>query len=156
MPKQKITISLDSEIARKLRIQSVEKYGDSRSLSHLIEDLAMGEVQSEDKGSEACSILGHRSEYSLKEEKEFKKIVEEITNTLSDMKLSRSVNGQDFLIAGPALYFSLKEAFELEMNRVADEVNKCPGCKGLNGPLPKYPEAGKNFAIYATMDTNLR
>ena len=55
-----------------------------------------------------------------------------------------------------SLYFSLKEACELALNRIADEVNKCPGCKGLNGPLPKYPEAGKNFAIYATMDTTLR
>jgi len=68
----------------------------------------------------------------------------------------RYLYGMDFLIAGPALYFSLKEACELALNRIADEVNKCPGCKGLNGPLPKYPEAGKNFAIYATMDTTLR
>lgn len=39
MPKQKITISLDTEIAEKLRLQSMKKYGNSRSMSRLIEDL---------------------------------------------------------------------------------------------------------------------
>ena len=39
MPNQKITISLDPAIAKKLRLDSIEKYGDSRSLSRLIEDL---------------------------------------------------------------------------------------------------------------------
>ncbi len=42
MPKQKITISLDSDIAKKLRTDSIKKYGDARSMSRLIEDLATG------------------------------------------------------------------------------------------------------------------
>lgn len=42
MTKIKVTISLDSEIAEKLRLQSIEKYHNSRSMSRLIEDLATG------------------------------------------------------------------------------------------------------------------
>jgi rubrerythrin len=44
MPKQKITIHLDSEIAEKLRLQSIEKYHNSRSMSKLIEDMASGDT----------------------------------------------------------------------------------------------------------------
>ena len=53
MAKLKVTISLDSEIAEKLRLQSIEKYHNSRSMSKLIEDLATAvsaTVASEDTG----------------------------------------------------------------------------------------------------------
>ena len=53
MPKQKITIHLDSEIAEKLRLQSIEKYHNARSMSKMIEDLATGAadtVASDDTG----------------------------------------------------------------------------------------------------------
>jgi hypothetical protein len=153
MPKQKITISLDSEIAKQLRIKSIEKYGDGRSLSRLIEDLATGaaQMENETKEPDACSILGHRTEYSFKAEAEFKEAVEEITNQLPKM-----ITLNKFPISSPSMYFALKEACELRMNQIADEVNSCYTCKGLNAPLPKYPDVGRNFAIYATMDSNLR
>ena len=56
MPKQKITVSLDSEIAKKLRIDSISKYGDARSLSRLIEDLVRMEAEKESTPKEAIRI----------------------------------------------------------------------------------------------------
>jgi hypothetical protein len=42
MTKERINISLDSEIAKQMRLAAVEKYGDSKSFSTLIEDLFKG------------------------------------------------------------------------------------------------------------------
>jgi hypothetical protein len=154
MTKQKITISLDSEIAKALRLQSIEKYGDSRSMSRLIEDLATGAAEA--KKPEACSILGHRSEYVFRAETEFKSVVAEITARLNAIEMYRDSVSQgkpcQYRIQGAELYFALKEACELRINREADMVNACWSCKGLKGPLPKYPDAGKNFEIYEEMD----
>lgn len=152
MPKQKITISLDSDIAKQLRIDSIEKYGDARSLSRLIEDLATGAVKKDEKQPEACSILGHRSERLFKVEASFNKGVEDITAQLSKIELPYGIFGDHYKADGVELYFLLKEACELRINREADMVNACWSCKGLNGPLPKYPDAGKNFEIFVTMD----
>jgi len=154
MPKQKITIHLDSEIAEKLRLQSIEKYHNARSMSRLIEDLATGAVEA--KKPEACSILGHRSEHSFKEEAVFNQAVEEITTQLSKIEVYREFAAGRYKIDGTDMYFALKEACELRINREADSVNTCWSCKGLNGPLPKYPDAGMNFEIYATMKNDLR
>jgi hypothetical protein len=69
MTKMKVTISLDSEIAGKLRLQSIEKYHNSRSMSRYIEDLAAGAaatVASGDTGSTAVLVNGGLTE----EEKE--------------------------------------------------------------------------------------
>jgi len=151
MPKQKITISLDTEIAEKLRLQSIKKYGNSRSLSKLIEDLATGAAEAEQP--EACSILGHRSEYSFKAEDDFNKAVEKVTAQLPTMAFLQSL---EKVMTGPDIYFTLKEACELEINKYADMVNHCWKCDNLTGPLPKYSTAGKNFELYATMDSNLR
>ena len=159
MTKQKITISLDAEIAEKLRLQSIEKYHNSRSMSKIIEDLATGAAEA--KQPEACSILGQRSEFSFKAESDFKNTVEEITDQLSKIKIVREMmegKGKPFKceLLGTDMYFALKEACELRLNRDADIINRCWNCNGLNGPLPKYPDAGRNFEIYATMDSNLR
>lgn len=152
MPKQKITIHLDPEIAEKLRLQSIEKYHNSRSMSRLIEDLATGAAEA--KKPEACSILGHRSEYSFKAEADFKKTVEDITAQLSKIRVYDE--GTKINIYGPSLYFALKEACELRINKEADAINECYSCKGLDAPVPKYPDAGRNFEIYATMKSDLR
>ena len=120
MPKQKITIHLDSEIAEKLRLQSIEKYHNSRSMSKFIEDLATGATDA--KRPEACSILGHRSEYSFKAEADFKKVVEEITVQLDKIRVydeRTKIN-----IYGAPLYFALKEACELKINKEADAINE--------------------------------
>ena len=152
--KVKVTISLDSEVADKLRLQAYKKYHNSRSTSRLIEDLATGAVELEEP--EACSILGHRSESSLKSEADFNKTVEEITAKLSEIKVFWSIKGASFPLTGTDWYFALKEACELKINKEADGINTCWSCQGLNGPLPKYESAGKNFEIYAMMDSNLR
>lgn len=149
--KQKVTISLDSEIAEKLRLQSVKKYGNSRSMSRLIEDLATGAAEMEQP--EVCSILGHRSENSFKEEDIFKKGVEKITAQLPKSVFLQGLDSRGHT-SSSAMYFMLKEACELEINKYADLVNQCWSCERLSGPVPKYPDAGKNFEIYATMDTN--
>jgi hypothetical protein len=151
MPKQSITISLDSEIAKALRLQSIEKYGNSRSLSRLIEDLATGAA--EGKQPEACSILGHRSEYSFKAEGDFNEAVEKVTAKFPTMQFLQSLGK---VVMESDMYFILKEACELEVNKYADMVNSCWTCADLNGPVPKYCTAGKNFELYATMKNALR
>ena len=153
MPKQKITISLDSEIAKTLRLQSIEKYGDSRSLSRLIEDLATGAAAA--KQPEACSILGARTKMSIMKEADFKTAVDEVVplldRFLEDIKLPTRYR------TGAGQFFVLKEACELILNNhYADCVNGCWSCEGLNGPVPTYPDAGRNFEIYATLNNNLR
>lgn len=154
MLKQKITISLDSEIAKKLRMDSIERYGDSRSLSRLIEDLATGAAKKEDKPPETCSLLGHRSEHSFKMEADFKKAVEDITTNLSKLHSDFS-HRQEFPIAGDQ-FFALKEACELFLNRLAENINLCIACSHLSGPVPTYPDAGRNFEIYALLKSELR
>jgi hypothetical protein len=63
MPKQKITISLDSDIAKQLRIDSIEKYGDARSLSRLIEDMA---TDAHELNIDSETAKANREEYCLK------------------------------------------------------------------------------------------
>jgi hypothetical protein len=155
MTKQKITISLDSEIADKLRLQSIEKYHNARSMSRLIEDLATGAAEA--KQPEACSILGHRSEYSFISEANFKKMVEKTTAHLRAMDINYKLkDGSEFMMTYPERYFALKEACERQLNWYADQVKGCPSCYNLNAPLPKYPDAGRNFEIFATMDHERR
>ncbi len=158
MPKQKITISLDSDIAKKLRMRSIEKYGDSRSMSRLIEDLATGAAEAEKPG--ACSLLGRRTKTSLESEEKFKKNVEEIRAKLKEIELFDEIkdNGKihKYLIPAEDMYFTLKEACELEINRRADGINSCWTCAQLNGPVPKYPDAGRNFELYALLNNSLR
>ena len=158
MPRQKITIHLDSEIAEKLRLQSIEKYHNARSMSRLIEDLATGAAEA--KKPEACSILGHRSEFSFTAEANFKTVVKEITAQLEKIEVFRSFmdkgKTQTYKIHGTEMYFALKEAVELELNKHAGWVNECWSCDGLNAPLPTFPDAGRNFEIYATMKSDLR
>jgi hypothetical protein len=152
MTKQKITISLDSEIAEKLRLQSIEKYGNSRSMSRLIEDLATGAAEAEQP--ETCSILGHRTASSFEYESDFNRWVKIISGKLPDVDILQKADS-DFLSVED-IYFALKEACELEINRYADMVNKCWTCANLSGPVPKYPTAGKNFELYAMMQKNMR
>jgi hypothetical protein len=63
---------------------------------------------------------------------------------------------QKWEIHGTEMYFALKEAVELELNKRARCVNECWSCDGLDGPVPTYPDAGRNFEIYATMKSDLR
>jgi hypothetical protein len=150
MPKQKITISLDSDIAKQLRIDSIEKYGDARSLSRLIEDLATGAAEA--KQPEACSILGHRTDRLLKTQARFNEAVKDITAQLSKIELPDGIFGDHYKADNLEMYFLLKDACELRINHEADMINACWSCKGLNGPLPKYPAAGKSFELFVTMD----
>lgn len=142
MPKQKITISLDSEIAKKLRLRSIEKYGDARSMSRLIEDLATCAV--EGKKPVACSLPGQKQGLLSELEADFKKVVEEITTRLSQDIFDEHTECN---VHGAMLYFALKEASELKLNDVADEINECSSCYGIDAPIAAYPEAGRNFEI---------
>jgi hypothetical protein len=145
-------------------VESIEKYGDARSMSRLIEDLATGAANSSPKQPEACSILGVRSEFSHNAEADFKKVVEEITAQLSKIEVFYEAKDpkkkRQPCDATPKnnarWYFALKEACELELNKIALGVNECWSCVGLNGPLPTFPDAGKNFEIFATMNNNYR
>ena len=153
MVKKKITVSLNSEVADRLRTESIKKYGNARCLSRLIEDLVTGAAIEEPK---ACSILGHRSGYSFESENEFDGFVEEATTQLSKIEPARQIKNTQLPINGPELYFVLKEACELRLNTIAAHANKCPSCHGLDAPLPTFPDAGKNFKLYATLDSRLR
>ena len=154
--RQKVTITLDTEIAEKLRLQSIKKYGNSRSMSRLIEDLATGAAEMEQP--EACSILGHRTEYSLREEAAFKEAVEGVRAKLKEIKIRRDYHGEGHKLDVTVTeeYFVLKEACEQHINCIADAINVCYTCKDLNAPVPKYPDAGRNFEIFAMMNSNLR
>jgi rubrerythrin len=66
MPNERINISINSEIAKKLRITAIEKYGNMRSMSKLIEDLAT----SNDK-DDIEAIKKTRIEYEKAEEDSF-------------------------------------------------------------------------------------
>jgi hypothetical protein len=48
---ERLNISLDPEIAKQLRHAALEKYGNSRSLSKLIEDMAKGLDNNNDKNN---------------------------------------------------------------------------------------------------------
>ncbi len=65
MPKQKITLSIDSEIVQRLRIESMEKYGHTKAVSKLIEDLTRKEDDLAEKENELA-----RKEQKIEEEKE--------------------------------------------------------------------------------------
>lgn len=47
MPKQRITISIDSEVAGKLRLMAMKKYRNSRSMSRLIESMVKEALENE-------------------------------------------------------------------------------------------------------------
>ena len=151
-----LKIGLSPEIASKVRQAGLIKYGNLRSTSKLVEEFIKAGLDALDKPPETCSILGHRSEYSFKAEAEFEKAVEEITAQLSKIEVFYERQGIRFQIRDAELYFALKEACELRINKEADAINTCWSCKGLNGPLSKYPDAGRNFEIFATMDNGIR
>jgi len=161
--KVKVTISLDSEIAEKLRQRALKKYHNTRSTSRLIEDMANGAVELEEP--EACSILGTRSNLSISSEADFDKLAADIGDELDKVYYAFHKNvipngkpGKDYsrYISQTEWYFALKEACELLINRYAEPINKCTGCNSLSGPVPTYPNAGKNFEIFAMLDNNLR
>jgi hypothetical protein len=163
MTKVKLTISLDSEIAEKLRQRALKKYHNTRSTSRLIEDLATGAAEAEQP--ETCSILGARSNHSISSEADFDKLAADIGDELDKVYYAFHKNvipngkpGKDYsrYITHTEWYFAFKEACELLINRYAEPINKCTGCNNLSGAVPTYPTAGKNFEIFAMLDNELR
>lgn len=143
MPKQKITISLDTEIAEKLRLQSIEKYHNSRSLSKYIEDLATGAAEAEPLAAIQTSIhpvadlpdaINPLTECRYINRDGFVRSVDMAYKRIIDMELT---DAREDRVTG---YFVLKAAYELVQNETANEINKCFKCCFLNGPLPTYPE----------------
>lgn len=145
MPKVKITISIEEEIAKDLRTRSIDKYGNSRSLSQLIEDIATGR---EEKGAPAPACrLGLMSKWAISRQEEFNKAVEAVSQQFNALEIPEIewMNGDKFTATDPEKYFIIKEVMETKLNRLADNVNGCHACNGLDEPLPIYPDAGHNF-----------
>lgn len=133
MTKVKITISLDEDVAKQLRTESIAKYGNARSLSTYIEDLAKGAV----KPAPQLCRLGVMSKWAITKQEEFDKAVENVSQQIKAIKIPEATK--------PEQYFILKEVLEQRLNHLADSVNGCPSCHGLDEPLPTYPDAGRNF-----------
>jgi len=140
MTKQKITISIDSDIAMKLRDASIKKYGNARSMSRLVEDLAQGEVMTA-SNDVSCQLI--QTKWGLTQQKKFDEVVETVVKQVDALDM-RFADG-DYL-SDPEKYFVLKEAMERRLNRIAKGVNDCPSCSRLDEPLPVYPDEGHNFA----------
>lgn len=163
--KRKITISLEEDVAEKLRLQSIEKYGNARSFSLYIEDLANGAATVEPEAA-ACSILGARTPHSLGSEEDFKKSVEEFKDQIVRLKFNSYRGGEARLTSGYAdfsgkthhidvfEYFIIKEAFEVWLNQINEHI--CWNCSGCLIAPPKYPDAGKNFVNLALTDPYYR
>jgi hypothetical protein len=155
--KKKITISLEEDLAERLRLKSIEKYGNARSFSLYIEDLANG-IPVEPEAT-ACSF---RNERILKVEDDFNKDVQEFTDQIMGMGLSETKRRLEEITNMPhragvtteevSGFFAFKEAFEKHINQAADKINACYSCEGLTGPVPKYENAGKNFEIYLQLN----
>lgn len=113
---ERINISLNPEVAKQLRLDAIEKYGNLRSMSKLIEDLiAEYHVKPDIEAIEAT-----RTEY----EAEFNK-------TLDD--LIKSKKGHT---CGMGRYRSYKcEVCGTEFDMIPVNVKFCPACCG---PNPKY------------------
>ena len=144
MPKVKLTISIDEEIAKDLRARSIDKYGNSRSLSQLIEDLATGSAE---PTPPVCQI-GLMSKWAISRQEEFDKAVKAVTQQINELKMPvikyPHGTGEDPL-TWPEEYFVIKEVMEQRLNQLAKLANYCPSCVGLDEPLPTYPDAGRNF-----------
>jgi len=142
MPKVKLTISIDEGIAKDLRARSIDKYGNSRSFSQLIEDLATGSAE---PTPPVCQI-GLMSKWAISRQEEFNKAVEAVAQQINELKMPiiKYPHGEDPL-SWPEEYFVIKEVMEQRLNRLAKLVNYCPACVGVDEPLPTYPDAGRNF-----------
>jgi hypothetical protein len=147
----RIDIILPEDLVLKTRLASIEKYGNSRSMSKLIEEFIIKGLESIDKPPEACSILGARSELSLRSEKEFNDTVSIMSEQIHNLKIESSLG-----MRSPYNIFELKEAFEMRINRLADMINGCLTCHGIQSPVPKYETAGKNFELWALACNDVR
>lgn len=162
--KRKITISLEEDVAEKLRLKSIEKYGNARSFSLFIEDLANGAIVEEPEAA-ACSILGARTPHSLGSEEDFNKTVKEFKGQIMRLKFNSYQGGKPHLKSGygdPSEettyidvfeYFVIKEAFEVWLNEINENI--CWSCMRLIAP-PKYQDAGKNFVNLALTEPYYR
>lgn len=161
--RKKITISLEEDLAERLRLQAIKKYGNTRSFSLFIEDLANGAAIAEPEPA-ACT-LGVRTEHSVVREEDFNKSVKEFQDQVIRLKFNSYQNGEPHLKSGYGditgktsyidvfEYFVVKEAFEVWLNQINEHI--CWNCSGLIAP-PKYPDAGKNFVNMALTDAYYR
>jgi metal-responsive CopG/Arc/MetJ family transcriptional regulator len=154
-------ISLPEDLVKRTRLASIEKYGNSRSMSKLIEEFIIKGLDEVEKQPDACSILGVRSDYSHRTENGFNVTVANISEKIKNMddKISlkdlKKLDVNDYC-SSTHEFFETKEAFELMLNEKADIINECYTCNGLDKPVPKYESAGKNFALWSSMCHNIR
>jgi hypothetical protein len=145
-------ISLPEDLVKRTRLASIEKYGNSRSMSKLVEEFIIKGLEETEKQPDACSILGVRSDYSHKNEGWFNDVVVTISKQIKTINVDIDKDRYH----SPYNYFEIKEAFELMLNEIADNINKCYTCKGFNKPVPKYESAGKNFALWSSLCSDIR
>ena len=155
MTKVKITLSIDEEIAKTLRTRAMEKYGNSRSMSLLVEDLVNGAQMPEEPTT--CKLLLGKDDKFAKEQ--FDRCVEELTATFKDIPMpawnpETEVKRESFLcdddgnpiyhwsggIRGADEYYVVKAVMERHLNKLAIGLNGCCSCHGLSSPVPTYPE----------------
>lgn len=80
-------------------------------------------------------------------EAEFNSRADEAYKKLCDIRFFNYVHDLKFGIDQADHYFIIKEACERLLNNIASGTNPCPSCHSLKGPLPTYPDEGKNFNL---------
>lgn len=135
----RIDLSLPPEMVSRLRIASLEKYGNMRSMSRLVEDLLAAGMQQPDDPKAAVEssndpkiAIDPNTERPYISRVEFNRVVRAALNRIKDLKTSENFDAVTW-------FFILKEAHEQAQNHIANEVNVCYRCCFLNEPLPTYP-----------------
>lgn len=151
---EKLKVTLSEELSNKVRKASLDKYGNMRSASKLVETLVQEGIEKMEEPANACSVLGFRTPTSASNEEEFKTVVDAITVQLREVHNRMRSEYTEFMV-GNGKYFAYKDACELFLN----ELNRteCWSCAGISSRLiPMYPTAGKNFVEWAKVNTGCR
>ena len=141
-------ISLPEDLVKRTRLASIEKYGNSRSMSKLVEEFIIKGLEETEKQPDACSILGVRSDYSHKNEGWFNDVVVTISKQIKTINVDIDKDRYH----SPYNYFEIKEAFELMLNEIADNktnksVKKVFMQKIVGNALKKYISNMKTINI---------
>ena len=151
---EKLKVTLSEELSDKVRRVSLDKYGNMRSASKLVETLIQEGIEKMEEPANACSVLGFRTPTSVLNEQEFKTVVDAITVQLREVRNRMNSEYTDFMV-GSGKYFAYKDACELFLNEL--NKNECWSCVGISSRLiPMYPTAGKNFVEWAKVDKGCR
>jgi predicted Zn-ribbon and HTH transcriptional regulator len=130
--KERVNISLDPEIAKQLRRMALEKYGNSRSLSNLIEDMAKGL----DNKIEMDNKLAEEEKIDIEEIKaEREKYATELNNDM-DRVFFHLGNHKSACGSGAFQNFRCKTC-GAEFETVVTDARSCPSCRSDVVQIPK-------------------